>query len=231
MAQDLKLTYKEANSRFGLALTSNGDIILRGGQPSTVQQIFKALMTVGNVSTFQKDREIGLDSASTVRAALEEMREQMVENVGDGFPNVLGWNLYRSVGDEWESVNGTQLIQHTYTDTGLDNGTVYYYGIKRVASVNGVTMEEADFVNVEAIMPSSAERYQLWSQASHMLAYPSSEQVQFWLKTNTPFYGDELVEEVLEVSEIRAADPRQKKYYVRLKNYNGDDIPINPTEL
>ena len=67
----------------------------------------------------------------------------------NGEPNLAGYNVYRdtSPGGPYTKINGSLVTVSNYTDTGLTNGTTYYYVVR---AENTVPLESADSSEVSA---------------------------------------------------------------------------------
>lgn len=230
MSWDIKLKYITESRKFDAWLSNTGGLLRTEGQSKMVQQVLRGLLAKANQQAYQRTRNEG-SPAATATAAVQQVKDLQVRAVNEGFPGLVGWNVYRTVGDDWQVLNGTQVVTHTYQDTTVANGTTYYYGLKRVVLVNGVQIEEPNFVDVTTVLPSSAARYQRWILQSHCLIRPGNQMVSFWVYKNTPWYADELLNQIVSVEEAKVADPRTVKFVLALRDVNGQGVPINTTEI
>jgi len=231
MAKDILVKYIEDSRKFDIRSTRVGQVQTVEGRQKNIQQILRAIFAKSTQASMQDAQLEARDAGTTVYSALQILKSKQVKVVNSGYPELVGWKIYRGVGDEFQLISGDLTVAHTFTDEDLSNGELYFYGIKRVALLGGIQVEEADFVNIFAVVPSGAQRYQKWLLQSHVLVRPGDQQVQFWLNTNTIFYGDELIRNILGVTAVKPLDPRQVRLRLTIEDFNQERMPLNTSEL
>lgn len=226
---DLRVTVAdELSGRMTLELSPTGDLQLVSGRDKLASQLIFAIIN-DNVSLSNllnnpviSDRSL----RSLITVILKDFKDKQIQRTNRSDPSLTGYTVYRK--KSGTTINYTQVSpvfgESTFTDTGLENGTSYDYGIRKV--YHGVF--NSPFVTTFTLTPSKFARNQGIYIGSEAVAWTGDRQIVFYVDANRYFQKAELLNDILSISAASdAEEPRRQVVNVVIQDLNENQVSVS----
>jgi len=226
---DLKVLIPEGQvKKCTLALSPTGDIQLVDGHFKLVAQLVRAVIndqSVGKALINQKAVKYRYVK-TLINIIARAFRQVQLDEVSLTDPDLSGFSIWRRGAGTTEQFTRISDRAQTwkFTDTGVNNGTAYEYGVSKVFK----NIYETNFLETFTATPSSFASRQEIIIGEKVIALPESNQVTFYLDYNRRFKGSELVDSIDTIEAYQASDePRQFIVNLTVKDLTGNQVSIS----
>lgn len=227
--QDIKITLPEnVLERATLALSPTGDIQLVDGKEKLVEQLMRAIVndqtairSLLNVPNANIDRTI----LSLFTTILREFKQKQINDTKKSDINFSGYKVYRKASgtNEDYTLVSPEPITWKFTDTYLQNGITYNYGITRVER----SVFESAYVDKFSISPTRFTEKQAVVIGSSAAAIAGNQQVEIYVDYNRRFKASELLNKIESITvDQSSTDPRHYTVNIIVKDLLENNVSL-----
>jgi hypothetical protein len=215
-------------SKATIALSPTGDIQLTTGREKLVTQMVRAIVNENVFSGNVLNSNIGSQRAlqALVTNVFRNFRSRQITYVNANDPDLTGYSVWRkAAGSDEDYVRvSTRAVTWKYTDTDLENGTQYTYGLSRIYK----DRFESQFVETFLATPTAFEKNQEWITGNYFSAIPGDANLTIYVDYNRQFKASEILNKLLDVMTIQdSVDPRKWIIHVQVEDYLGATVNVS----
>lgn len=216
----------EVTGRMTLALSPTGDIQLVEGKEKLAEQLLFAIVNDNvSVSNLLNAPTISTRALTALmQAILRDFKQNQIEYTNKSDPELNGHLIFRKKSGttaNFERVS-KEYVSWRFTDTDLENGILYDYGVRKVYNGIFTTM----FVDSFTIVPSKFPRNQVITIGSESVAWSGDQTVTFYIDSNRYFKRAELLGTIIRINSY--GDPREpRKQIVDILIQSLDDAHVS----
>ena len=215
----------EDTNKNTLKLTTTGDISVITGQQKLAAQMMRAIISDDNSQLF------GLNSLSTnsrnintlTTLIYRDFKQTQIEETNNNEESLTGFHLYRreiGLNGELQKIT-TVPVTWKYTDTNVENGKTYEYGLTRF--LNG--SYESIVIERLQTTPTSISQSQNTAIGQLFSIVPGNGQVSLYVDYNRYFLGTELLDEIVDIITTRdPSEPRRYTVEVVVNTLSGSQV-------
>lgn len=215
-----------------LTLSPTGDIQTIDGRDKLAAQLMRAIVnddSIGREALNSRKITSRVLRALTTQI-LRDFRTRQIDMINDSDPNFSGFKIYRraaGTNDAYVTVSPDPIIW-TYTDSVVENGISYDYGISRVTQ----NIFESSYIDQFTVTPSNFINRRDISVGTQTVVFPENGQVTFYVNYNRKFKLTEIVDKILSIEvEQDAEEPRRFVVSVVIKDLGGQQLSIATKEF
>lgn len=226
---EIKIDLPSGNrSKSTIALSPSGDIQLITGRDKLVTQMVRAIVNENIFSGNVLNSNIRSTSAlqALVTNVYRNFRTRQVKYVNANDPDLTGYSLWRkAAGSDTEYARvSTRAITWLYTDSNLENGVQYQYGLSRIYKDSF----ESQFIETFTATPTAFTKNQEWLTGNYYSAVPGDETLTVYVDYNRQFKASEILNKLLDVIAIQdSTDPRKWIIHVQVEDYVGSIVNVS----
>lgn len=226
---ELKISLPNANrTKSTLALSPTGDIQVVSGREKLTTQMVRAIVNRNVFTTGVLNVQAGSIRAlkALITNIFRNFRARQVRYVNASDPDLDGYSIWRKAAgsdDDYIRVSN-RTVTWQFTDTNLENGTEYLYGLTKI--YKGTF--ETQFVDTFSITPSAFSKNQEWVIGTFASAIPGDQGAAIYVTYNHSFMATEILNKILEVDALQSnVDPRRWAIQIQVEDFNGSTVTVS----
>ena len=222
---DIRINLPEGTKRATIRLNERGDLYFVNGLTKLIQQLYRAIINEESVSGGWLNSTNNIDVKAVISTILRNFKQEQINYLRKNDPDLSGYYIWKKASGTSEAMSKiSEVTNHKYLDSELNNGDTHVYGISRL--YKGVY--ESDIIEQLEVTPTAFTERQTPVIGENFVVIPGDKSVTVYVNFSKMFKSSELISKIHTIEVFNdESEPRKKTIFVEIENLRGEKLSIS----